>query len=183
MSCEQTAVTARAGALRMRGRMDPHWEGQKGLLSPHLTTAEKERTVMLIYWPLAVYHALFDALYSLSLFLSFFLEPPSVVMVQHRLTANSISPGLKQSWRIRPQLMTVSGWFSLLVSSSSAKLVHLTSVPHSRTSYSRNRSTGHKFTRQEINMRILIQSFYFSNMQYKNVHHKANLFFLDDKNG
>lgn len=131
----------------------PHWEGQKGLLSPHLTTTGKERTAMLIYWPLAVCLALFDSLYSLSFFLSFFLEPPSVVTVQHRLTANSISPGLKQSWRIRPQLMTVSGWFSLLVSSAGAKLVHLTSVSYSKSDYSSNQSTGHKFTSQVIEKR------------------------------
>ncbi len=29
VSCEQTAVTARAGALRMRGRMDPPLRGTK----------------------------------------------------------------------------------------------------------------------------------------------------------
>lgn len=68
---------------------------------------------------LSIAHWVLHSLYSLSLSST---NPPSVVTVQHRLTASSISAGLKQSWRIRPLLMTVSGWFSLVVSGPACQI-------------------------------------------------------------
>jgi len=71
--------------------------------------------------------------------------------------------------------MMVSGWFSLLVSSAGAKLVHLTSVPYSRADYFSSQSTEHKFTvtSQEIDMSWLIESFSHIGYKRQNVHHQA----------